>query len=113
MATKNNKNVVEETVIEETAEGVSAEENTVEIAVGSKEWYNELVPVNLFYDGIKYKDPVEVSVNGVTIKVPRGKEVMIKRKFALVIERSQKQDNYAAGLMARLESEAENAKDAL
>lgn len=57
-----------------------------------KEYYNELVEIELFKDNGKYKDDVFVAVNGVGCIVPRGKKVKIKRKYALALEDSMKQD---------------------
>lgn len=57
-----------------------------------KEYYNELVEIELFKDNGKYKDDVFVAVNGVGCIVPRGKKVKIKRKYALTLEDSMKQD---------------------
>lgn len=65
-------------------------------------YYNELVTVKLFQDGDKYKDDVFVAVNGVGMLVPRGKEVQIPRKFAIALENSQKQSNYALQYCAGL-----------
>lgn len=63
----------------------------------------ELVPVKLFKDGEKYKDDVFVAVNGEHCKIQRGKTVMIKRKFARVLEQSHLQDTATEEMMAREE----------
>lgn len=65
----------------------------------------ELVEVELFYDGDKYKEPVPVIVNGVKILVPRGKPVKIKRKYAEVLEHSLSQDKKAGLMQTRLAAE--------
>lgn len=70
--------------------------------IKDKKYYNELVPVVLFQDGDKYKDDVFVAVNGVGMLVPRGKEVQIPRKFAIALENSQKQSNFALQYCAEL-----------
>ena len=76
----------------------------------------ELITVELFYDGDKYKDPVPVIVNGVKILVPRGKPVKIKRKYAEVLDHSAKQDKSASLMMDSMvnefeaESQARNIK---
>ena len=57
-----------------------------------KEHYNELVEIELFKDNGKYKDDVFVAVNGVGCIIPRGVKVKVKRKYALAIEDSMKQD---------------------
>ena len=59
-------------------------------------WLEELVQVQLFKDGKDYKDDVYVAVNGENCLIRRGVPVWIKRKFALVIEQSQRQDVSAA-----------------
>jgi len=61
---------------------------------------NELVEVKLFKDNDKYKDPVFVGVNGETIAIERGVRVKIKRKFAEVLDNSDKQDYETALLIA-------------
>lgn len=66
---------------------------------------DELVEVELFYDGDKYKEPVPVIVNGVKILVPRGKPVKIKRKYAEALDHSLSQDKKAGLMQARLAAE--------
>ncbi len=61
----------------------------------------ELVPIRLFKDNDKYKDDVFVAVNGERVQIRRGETVMIKRKFADVLEQSMKQDMATAGLIER------------
>lgn len=73
---------------EKTAEQIKADEE-------EKAYYNEEVGIELFKDSGRYKDDVFVAVNGVGINVPRGKKVKVKRKYALVIENSLKQDRKA------------------
>lgn len=59
---------------------------------------DDLVTVELFYDGDKYKAPVPVICNGVKINVPRGKPVKIKRKYAEILQHMADQDR-ASGFM--------------
>ena len=66
---------------------------------------DQLVTVELFYDGDKYKEPVPVIVNGVKILVPRGKPVQIKRKYAQVLEHSMAQDQKAGMMQNTLAAE--------
>ena len=66
---------------------------------------DDLVEITLFRDNEKYKDDVYVCVNGEGCLIRRGETVYIKRKFAEVLEQSDRQDLYAAGLMDR-EAEA-------
>lgn len=60
-------------------------------------WLEELVEVTLFRDGDKYKDDVFVSINDEPpIAIKRGVPVKIKRKYALVLDQSRRQDMAAA-----------------
>ena len=61
----------------------------------------ELVPIFLFKDNDKYKDDVFVAINGQTCQIQRGKQVMVKRKFARVLEQSQAQDTATAEMIDR------------
>lgn len=74
-----------------TVGGELTEEQKEAIAK-DKAYWNELVEVRLFKDNNKYKDDVFVSVNGENCVIKRGEKVMIKRKFADVLERSDLQD---------------------
>ena len=65
----------------------------------------ELVEIELFKDGGKYKDDVIVSVNGETIQIKRGEKVKIKKKFALVLDNARKQNKKAADYMNQLSEE--------
>lgn len=94
------------------AESKNVEKKT-EIVPYSKEWYDEIVEVELFKDDGRYKDDVTVTHNGVRIKVPRGETVRIKRKYALILTDSKNQDKYAARMIKEYVSSAEGAKDAL
>ena len=87
---------IEEVVIEPTA--------VEEPKVAEKDM-NELVPIMLFKDNGKYKEPLFVSVNGESILIPRGERFEIKRKFWEVIEQSQTQDAQTAQLIGELAEE--------
>ena len=65
----------------------------------------ELVQVRLFKDTNKYKDDVYVAVNGENCIIQRGVPVMIKKKFALALEQSAMQDEFAASMMQGLVNE--------
>ena len=78
-----------------------------------KAYYNEMVEVELFKDNGKYKDDVFVAVNGVGIVIPRGKKVKVKRKYALLIEDSLKQNKEAVDFMEMKVSELEDAESKL
>ena len=80
-------------------EAISAEREA-ELARGE-----ELVEVKLFKDNDKYKEPVFVGVNGETVAIERGVRVQIKRKFAEVLDNSDKQDYETAKLIERKSDE--------
>ena len=63
-------------------------------------YMNEEVEVKLFRDNDKYKDPVFVGCNGETIAIQRGERVKIRRKFAEILDNSDRQDAQT-GLMIR------------
>lgn len=90
-----------------------SEETAKEIIPYSDEWYEELVPYELFKDDGKYKDDVNVTHNGIKIKIPRGEQVMIKRKYALILDQSKEQDRSTANMIRNLIASAERAKSAL
>ena len=78
---------------------VSAQERAAHEA-----YMNEEVEIQLFRDNDKYRDPVFVGCNGETIAIQRGERVKIRRKFAEILENSDKQD-YETGLLIRRKSE--------
>lgn len=75
--------------------GMTAEEKAAYEA-----YMNEEVEVKLFRDNDKYRDPVFVGCNGETIAIQRGEKVKIRRKFAEILDNSDKQD-YETGLLIR------------
>lgn len=74
---------------------------------------NELVPFYLFKDTDRYKDDVFVAVNGEGCLIKRGEKVMIKRKFAEVLEHSAEQDARTADLIANYAGEFDGIRSAL
>lgn len=60
------------------------------------DWLEEYVTVQLFRDGKDYNAPVFVSVNGEACAIKRGYPVKVKRKFALLLDQSQRQNIQAA-----------------
>lgn len=62
-------------------------------------WLEERVPFYAFKDDDKYKDDIVVGVNGKNFIIQRGKQVMIPRYVAMVIEESMVQDTHAANVM--------------
>ncbi|MEG1942786.1 MAG: hypothetical protein RR049_03140 [Angelakisella sp.] len=73
----------------------------------------ELVRVRLFKDGEKYKDDVFVAVNGERVQIRRGEDVMVKRKFADVLEQSMRQDTATANMIDAERSEFERRAAAI
>lgn len=71
----------------------------------------ELVEIELFYDGDKYKDDVFVQINGKSILIKRGEKVKVPKKYARVIEQSIQQKAAAADTMNRYQRDfIENSK---
>lgn len=73
--------------------------NTEEIKANTNGEKDTLVEIELFRDNKDYKDDVFVAVNGESCVIVRGKKVMIKKKFADVIENSMQQDIKTAKMM--------------
>ncbi len=65
-------------------------------------YMNEKVPVTLHKDNGEYKDDLEVTLNGVTMVIPRGRTVMVPRKYALIVEQSMAQTAVAVDVMDKL-----------
>ena len=70
-----------------------------------KAYWNELVEVKLFKDNNKYKDDVYVSVGDDNCVIKRGERVLIKRKFADVLDKSDMQDYETSLLIEKKSSE--------
>lgn len=82
-----------------------------EIIAANEARMKELVEIELFYDGDKYKDDVTVGVNGKTWLIKRGERVTVPRFVAEVIKNSMEQDKASAIGRRLLESDFErNAK---
>ncbi|MEA4920800.1 MAG: hypothetical protein VB078_07760 [Clostridiaceae bacterium] len=73
----------------------------------STDYMEQYVPVRLFKDNDKYSDDVFVAVNGEGCLIKRGDTVMVKRKFAEVLEQSDRQDMYTSNLMDERSGEYE------
>ena len=67
-----------------------------EIIAANEARMKELVEIELFYDGDKYKDDVSVGVNGKTWLIKRGERVTVPRFVAEVINNSMEQDKASA-----------------
>lgn len=68
-------------------------------------YMDELVEVKLFKDNGKYKDDVFVAVNGENCVIKRGERVKVKRKFAEVLDNSDRQDYETAKLIEQKSDE--------
>ena len=73
----------------------------------------EYVEGKLFKDNGKYKDDVFVSVNGENCLIRRGERVRIKRKFAEVLDNSDKQDYETSRLIDDKSAEFEEKSNSL
>ncbi len=65
----------------------------------------ERVKIRLYKDNYKCKDPVYVSVNGYSARIPRGTDVMIPRYAAEVIQESLAQDEQTFVKLEELQDE--------
>ncbi len=64
-------------------------------------WLSEPVTVRLFRDNGSYKEDKVVTVNGETVRIPRGEDVIIPRRFALVLAQGEAQDARTGALIER------------
>ena len=62
-------------------------------------WLSEPVTVRLFRDNGSYKEDKVVTVNGETVRIPRGEDVIIPRRFALVLAQGEAQDARTGALI--------------
>ena len=91
-----------ETPEEVKAVETSAFEETAEApAVEPEDDYVDHAP--LFRDGEKYKNPLNVTINGVKYSVPRGVPLRLPKAVAEVIDQSIAQDAYAAELDRKMQ----------
>ena len=67
----------------------------------------ELVTIRLHKDNDRYKSDVFVAVNGERVQIKRGVDVTVPRKFAKVLERSQKQEAAASFEMEKKSAQAQ------
>lgn len=70
-----------------------------------KAYWDEYVEIEMFKDNNKYRDDVPVGLNGEICLIQRGKKVKIKRKFAKVLENSNRQDFETSELIEKKSSE--------
>lgn len=94
--TNNNTESVEET---KTSEDTVQEAKTPDTAQDDD--YVDHIP--LFRDGDRYKDPLNVIINGKKYSVPRGVPLRLPRTVAEVIDQSIAQDAYANELNKQMQ----------
>lgn len=70
---------------------------------------DEMVEIELFYDGERYKDDVFVQVNGKSVLIKRGEKVKVSKAVAEVIQNSLQQKAQAAELMSKLQRDYQAA----
>jgi len=73
----------------------------------------ELVTIQLFKDSERYKDDVDVAVNGRLFRIKRGEPVKVPAYIAKVLEQSMKQDAATAIMIDQKSSEYEAQAKAL
>ena len=81
---------------------VKAEETVTAADVAEDDGYVDHAP--LFRDGERYKNPLNVTINGVKYSVPRGVPLRLPKVVAEVIDQSIAQDAYAAELDRQMQS---------
>ena len=64
-------------------------------------WLSEPVTVRLCRDNGSYKEDKDVTVNGETVRLPRGEDVFIPRRFSLVLAQGEAQDARTGALIER------------
>ena len=79
-----------------------------EAAAADKARGEERVEGKMFKDTGKYKDDVFVGCNGETIAIKRGERVKIKRKFAEILDNSERQDFETAQMIDQKTGEWES-----
>ena len=70
---------------------------------------DEMVEIQLFYDGERYKDDVFVQVNGKSVLIKRGEKVKVTKAHAEVIQNSLKQKAQTAELTSKLQRDYQAA----
>lgn len=83
---------------------MAVKKENVEQAAEQKE---ELVTIQLFSDGGRYKGDLFVSVNGVNYQIKRGVRVQVPPAVAEVIQHSQEQDAQSAARLVAIVDKSE------
>ena len=97
--TKNNETIDIKALKEQLKREIAAELKAKPAASATSAvdpYLEEYVEIQLFKDGKDYKDDVFVSCNGENCLIKRGVPVKVKRKFAIILEQSSRQDVSAA-----------------
>ena len=68
-------------------------------------WLSEPVTVRLFRDNGSYKEDKVVTVNGETVRIPRGEDVTIPRRFALVLAQGASASMFRARSLPSLQAD--------
>lgn len=82
-----------------------------EIALANAEG-EKPVTIKLFKDNDKYKDDVQVAVNGKMYVIQRGVPVTVPQKVAWALEAQARQDEKTAAMIERKEREFEESSKA-
>lgn len=107
MATKQTTANPSEEVVEKKEKVVKTDDQMTPEEV--RAYNEELVDIELFYDGDKYADDVHVKVNGRDWLIQRGVRVRVPRFVAKVLESSERQRKSAARQERLLQNEYETA----
>lgn len=70
---------------------------------------DEMVEIELFYDGERYKDDVFVQVDGKSVLIKRGEKVKVTKAVAEVIQNSLQQKAQTAELTSKLQRDYQAA----
>ena len=105
MARATTKEVPVDTV--ETVETTAAE-SAVKKKLDKYGFSGETTTITLFYDGLKYKDPLFVQINGRSFLIRRGEPVTVPVEVATVVNQSLMQDGHAAQLIRGLTSKPQD-----
>lgn len=105
----------ESRILTETGERTETEKSKLSTAVKSEKELiaeeiarnEEYVEIELFYDGGKYSDDVYVAIGNENCVIKRGRKVRVKRKFALAIEESVREERHVAAVIKQEREKAQ------
>lgn len=92
------------------AKRAEEEEKLMEQVRKSNEGAMELVKIHVDRGNLKGNRNAEVAINGVQYTIPKGKDVMVPRCVAEVLENAERQRNAAYALQEEKSAEYETAK---